>query len=192
MRQDVATVTFDRFRPETYYFRFMLRRLPEFIEPLRWAGLGRSVKGRLPLARLRRLAESLQSTGGEVLVELEFGIDEQGRPSILGTVSARVEVLCQRCLSAMVLPLDLDVRLYLTASESEVADASEGFDTLMVGDEPMRLADIVEDELILGLPLVAMHSPDVCAVTTQYGVRAGEQVAKPFAVLAELKKGPKG
>ena len=169
----------------------MLRRLPEYIEPLRWAGLGRSVKGRLPLARLRRLAESLQSTGGEVRVELEFGVDEQGRPRILGSVSARVEVLCQRCLSAMVLPLDLDVRLHLTASESEEADAPEGFDTLMVGDEPMRLADIVEDELILGLPLVAMHSPEVCAVTTQYGARADEQSAKPFAVLAELKKGPK-
>ncbi len=137
------------------------------------------------------MAESLQNTDGEVGVELEFGVDEQGRPVILGSVSARVEVLCQRCLMAMVLPLDLDVRLFLSVSESGEADAPEGFDTLVVGDASMRLVDIVEDELILGLPLAAMHSPDVCAVTTQHGVRAEEQVAKPFAVLAELKKGPK-
>lgn len=166
----------------------MLQRLPEFIEPLRLAGLGRSVKGRLPLARLRRLGESLHSTAGEVGVELEFGVDERGRPRVLGSVSARVEVLCQRCLADMVLPLDLDVRLYLAISEAEERDVPDGFDTLVVGDKPMMLADIVEDELILGLPLVAMHSRDACAATSE---DADEQPGKgenPFAVLAALKK----
>ena len=169
----------------------MSQRLPEFIDPLRLAGLGRSVKGRLPLARLRRLAESLHNTDGDVSVELEFGVDEQGRPRVLGTVSARVEVLCQRCLAAMVLPLDLEVRLYLATSEAEEADVPDGCDSLIVGDKPTLLADMVEDELILGLPLVAMHSQDECAATLAYAADADDQPGKdenPFAVLAALKK----
>ncbi len=91
------------------------------------------------------------------------------------------------------LPLDPDVRLFLSVSEAGEADAPEGFDTLVVGDIPIRLVDLVEDELILGMPLVAMHAPDVCAVATSYEMPAGEQAdeaAKPFAVLADLKRDP--
>ncbi len=167
---------------------FMLRRLPEFIEPLRLAELGRSLKGRLPLARFRRLAESLHDSDGED-VELEFGVDEQGRPRVVGRVCARLEVICQRCLTPMVLPMDLAVRLYLAvADEPDVAD---GFETLSVSDKPMLLADIVEDELILGLPLVAMHSRDACAARTEYSAgadKAPEKHENPFAALAALKK----
>ena len=167
----------------------MSRHLPEFIEPLRLAGLGRSLQGCLPLARFRRLAESLHSTDGEVDVELEFGVDEQGRPRVTGRVGARLEVICQRCLAPMVLPMDLDVRVYLAAAEEP--DGPEDFDALVVSDKPMLLADIVEDELILGLPLVAMHSRDACAARTEYSAGADAQATNnenPFAVLAALKK----
>ncbi len=167
----------------------MLRRLPEFIEPLRLAGLGRSLQGRLPLARFRRLAESLHDSDGEVDVELEFGVDEQRRPRVVGRIGARLTVTCQRCLAPMVLPMELDVRVYLAAAEEP--EVPDGFDTLIVSDRPMLLADIVEDELILGLPLVAMQSRDACAVKTEYSAGADGQPEKdenPFAVLATLKK----
>ncbi len=189
--ESFATLSFDRFGRETYHLTFMLRRLPEFIEPLRLAGLGRSLQGRLPLERFRRLAESLHSSEGEADVDLEFGVDEQGRPRILGRVGARLEVICQRCLAPMVLETDLVVRLYLAAAEAPELDVPDGFDTLSVSDRPMLLADIVEDELILGLPLVAMHSRDECTARTEYSVGADKHAEKgenPFAVLAALKK----
>ncbi len=169
----------------------MSRRLPEFVEPLRLAGLGRSVKGRLPVDRLRRLGKSLHGTDGEVNVELDFGSDAQGRPQLLGRISARLEVLCQRCLTVMALPVEANVCLYLAAAEAEEVDTPEGGETLVVGDQPMRLADIVEDELILGLPLVPMHDEDTCKVPRNYatgGDEKGLEGHHPFALLAAWKK----
>ena len=53
--------------------------------------------------------------------------------------------------------------------------------------------DIVEDELILALPLVPMHDEATCQVPRSYatgGDEKGVEEHHPFAQLAELKKNP--
>ena len=183
-------MSFDRDIEHTYHFPAMSARLPEFIEPVRLAELGRTLRGRMPLGRFGRLAASLNRTDGEVEVAMEFGMDEQGRARVIGKVSACLEVLCQRCLSPMSLPMDLELRHYFITSDAEESQVPEGFDALLVGEKPMFLADIVEDELILGLPLVAKHPEGACLACTDYSVNAPETPGKsenPFAVLAGLK-----
>ena len=66
----------------------MSARLPERVDPLRLAELGRTFHGRLPLARLVRLGQSLCDQAGEVEVELAFGRDEQGRLTLSGRIDA--------------------------------------------------------------------------------------------------------
>lgn len=168
----------------------MSNRLPEFIEPLWLAESGRSLSGHLPVRGLRRLAESLSGTDGEVEVSMDFGVDEQGRPRLLGNLFVEVEVLCQRCLEIMRLPLRLDLLLGLVTSDAEGADLPENMEPLVVSGKPMSLADIVEDELILGLPLVPVHPPGACSARTEYTTPAeGEEqpVKGPFAALAALR-----
>ena len=166
-------------------------RLPEFIEPLRLAELGRVLQGRLPLSRFRRLGESLVTTDGDAEVLLEFGTDEQGRPMVQGNVATELMLRCQRCLEPMALSLDLPVRLALVQSEAQEQNLPPGFEALVVGKKPSLLADIVEDELLLGLPLVPMHGPQECRPARDYEVDAGEGTAQshsPFEVLAKLKR----
>ena len=108
----------------------------------------------------------------------------------MGKVSASLEVLCQRCLGPMGLNVDLELRHYFITSDAEEAQVPDGFEALLVGDKPMFLADIVEDELILGLPLVAKHADSACRAYPEYSDTAGEAPGKdenPFAVLAGLK-----
>jgi len=170
----------------------MSKRLPEFIEPLRLAESGRSLSGCLPVRRLRRLAESLSGTDGEVEVSMDFSLDGQGRPHVVGSLSVEVEVLCQRCLEAMRLPLRLDLHLGLVSSDTEGADLPEDMDALIVSGTPTSLADIVEDELILALPLVPVHPLEACSARTEYATPAeGEEQRPegPFAALAALKTG---
>ena len=122
---------------------------------------------------------------------LEFVVDEQGRPIVQGTIAAGLTLRCQRCLEPMVVSLELPVRLALVQSEAEEQNLPPGFEALMVGERPIPLAQIVEDELILGLPLVPMHPEQACKVVKDYGVDAGEgadQSANPFGVLATLKR----
>jgi len=168
----------------------MSQRLPEFIEPLRLAESGRSLSGRIPLARFHRLAESLSSSEGEVDVVMDFGLDEQGRPCLLARIRVRLQVLCQRCLEPMDLPMELETRLQLVTSEGKEQALPEGFEALVVSESPFFLADIVEDELILALPLVPMHPDDICPARAKsgFGMESdSENRESPFAVLETLK-----
>jgi len=170
----------------------MSDRLPEFIEPLRLAELGRVLRGHLSLSRFRRLAQILSAADGEAEVMLEFGTDERGRPQVTGTVKAELELICQRCLESMRLPVVAEVRLGLVSSEAEEDQLAPGFEAVPVGEGPVSVADIVEDELILGLPLVPMHPQTQCGAVEEYALDVGEGAQapeSPFAVLASLKKG---
>jgi len=142
----------------------MSDHLGELIEPLSLAEKGRTLTGQLPLSRLDRLCQSLQDGKGEVGVSLHFDKDEVGQPRVMGRLAAILQLQCQRCMQAMDMPVSVDVHL-----------------------------GIVEDELILALPLVALHEMKDCpAADAQVGQdeqnKVSPQRENPFAVLAELKK----
>jgi uncharacterized protein len=170
----------------------MSDRLDELIEPLLLAAKGRTLKGRIPLAQLGRLVPSLYGTEGFAEAELRFDRDEVGLPCIKGRINALLTLQCQRCMQAMTLPLTVEVSLGIVTSKDAAEKLPENYDPLLVTAEPMKVADIVEDELILALPLVAMHEIKDCPSGERFQ-RTEEETAEParenpFAILAELKK----
>lgn len=170
----------------------MSDRLDDLIEPLALAAKGRTLKGQVPLAQLERLVPSLYGAEGVAEVELCFDRDEVGLPCVKGTITAELTLQCQRCMQAMVLPLTIDVSLGIVTSKAAAEKLPDNYDPLLVGAEPIKVADIVEDELILALPIVAMHEVKDCPSGDQYQRTEEEAVQpkreNPFAVLAELKK----
>jgi uncharacterized metal-binding protein YceD (DUF177 family) len=58
-------------------------------------------------------------------------------------------------------------------------------ETLVAGGQPLSLATLVEDELLLALPMFAAHPENECPATA--AVR-GHGKQNPFSVLASLKK----
>ena len=150
-----------------------------------------SFAGEIPLAGLGRLAELLYSgesarTAGSIQVSFEFVSNEYGLPMLTGKLETRLELECQRCLGAMELPLALDLRLMVDASDEVVRDSS--LDTLYSDDGYIDLFDVIEDELILAVPLVARHDDRAC---NQHwptdGDDAAAMVENPFAALRALK-----
>ncbi len=87
----------------------------------------------------------------------------------------------------------MEVRLGLVVSDEEARQLPEGMEPLLVTESPMPLSEIVEDELILALPLIPMHSPDACKGVEP--LRRSRVIAEsdqeradnPFAVLESLK-----
>ncbi len=168
----------------------MSDHLDELIEPLFLAEKGRTLTGRLPLSRLDRLCQSLQDGKGVVDISLDFDRDEVGQPRVMGRLTAILQLQCQRCMQTMGLPVSVDVHLGIVRTQRQAESLPDNYDPLLVSDEPMTAADIVEDELILALPLVALHEMADCPAA---GAPAGQdevvaQRENPFAVLAELKK----
>jgi uncharacterized protein len=150
----------------------------------------------LALEMLPRLAVLLNRTDGMVTVTMAAGVDEQGIPFIFGRLNTAVELVCQRCLGSLRLPLDLTVRLGLARTEAEADHLPESYEPLLVPAGGLVLADWVEDELLLALPRIPRHD-DLRECTANgyqasFGALAPDQESRqPFAVLAALRRDSK-
>ena len=146
----------------------------------------------MPIAPMRRLADSVHKPDGEVRVELSFGHDQSGRPCVRGTIEGTLELVCQRCLAGLPYRCDINVNLALVASEQGTEELQPGYEPLVVADTPLSLSELVEDELILALPFVPAHESSQCAVKERYRARVdlkGNSTSNPFRILGEVRDG---
>ena len=108
------------------------------------------------------------------------------------TASASIPLTCQRCMTAVDSPIKVDQWYRFVATEEiAMAEDDESEEDLLVMEPQFDLLAVLEDELIMALPVVPMH--EVCPVTVQLQtgeIEADESVEKPnpFAVLGQLKK----
>ncbi len=164
----------------------MSSQLPEHIEPCKLAEKGARLVGNLDLGRMRRLTPSLCRANGTVEIELEFGKDERGNRLVTGGWSARLELICQRCLEPMEIALSRELRLELVGATQESGCMSLDFEPIQVFEsETVSLLEMVEDELILVLPMAPVHAIGDCRRKDIMG--PGEENQSPFGVLAKLK-----
>ena len=149
------------------------------------------------------LHPDIEPADKELDVRLEFlggilgGI--QGFPEIKGHVTGSLDIYCQRCLAALNWPVDIDFRVVVIASEADFDEVSEPFDTVVAGEQGIRLAEVIEDELIGSLPLAPMHM-DLASCETSIGVKFTDidsepsepdseaEMNRPFGDLASLLK----
>ncbi|WP_425600982.1 YceD family protein [Dyella sedimenti] len=153
----------------------------------------RSFQGDLPVAALARLGETLAGTEGTVRYELDFGRDDLGTAYLDVRVQAPLTLTCQRTLEPFVLPVTVDSRLGLIRTEREESALPPAVEPLLVAEDgKLNLADVIEDELLLALPLVPVN-PDSKLPEEVVGPEPGETPGEgrsdnPFAILRELKK----
>lgn len=103
---------------------------------------------------------------------------------------------CQRCLQPVALPLALKTTLRFVRGEDEAARLdAESEDDVLALERAFDLRALVEDELLLALPLVPRHEqcPQPLAVPPQPEAEAEAPVREnPFAALARLRRRPAG
>jgi uncharacterized protein len=163
--------------------------LPESVDAWRMVQARRSFQGRLPLASLPRLRGSLAATDGAVDFDLEFGKDDLGVAHLRVRADASLPLTCQRTLEVFRLPVHVDSRLGLIAHEADEAALPGGYEPLLTADGALHLADVIEDELILALPVVPVK-PGAEREASAFAGAVQEAVGEPenpFAVLQSLK-----
>lgn len=150
--------------------------------------------GTLPLTAMPRLLGSVAAPTGTVSYDLEFGRDELGVAYLQVRADVPLTLICQRTLEEFVLPVHIDSRLGLITREEEEAGLPEGCEPLLVTQDGMRLRDVIEDELILALPLIPMKPGNEDLPETVWSDEPSEVVEEPrknpFAALGVLKKTP--
>jgi len=154
---------------------------PAAIDGLAFARGATVLGGQLGLESLPRLARS-GCSGAIVDFVLEGEINERGKPGLRLAVDGSVRLECQRCLDDLDLPLHLEAQLEFAASDAEIAAADDAIERVVAGRE-MSVAALVEDEVLLALPMVPKH--ERCNAAAELGAKAQ---ASAFQALAALKK----
>lgn len=140
------------------------------------------------LTRLRELLHPQQSDAEQrrIAVRFEFLKNEFDVPMITGQIETGLVLECQRCLQPLELPVSLDFSLMVDASDETLRQSN--VETLYSDDGYVDINEVVEDELILALPLVALHQDTAC--NEHWQVSATAEIAdreNPFSVLQQLK-----
>jgi uncharacterized protein len=164
-------------------------RVPEILDAWRMVAASREFEGRVPLRALTRLRGGLLDDDGEVRFVITFGTDALRVPFVLLQIEAELPLECQRSLQRFLLPVHLQQRLGLIRDEADEAALPPEYEALLVpADGMLRPTELVEDELILALPVVPV-SPEAEMVEREFAPTV-EEVAKasPFAALVGLKK----
>ena len=166
--------------PENRYDRALMSEpLPDLLDVNRLALRGVRLEGRFAIARFDRLRDMVAEPDGEVAFALRFYRDSEGRARIAGTIAGRVVLVCQRCLQPVEQGLAAEMDLVALAEERDLIQVPAEAEPLLTGGEPVRLTDLIEDEAILALPIVAVH--EQCAAPDAGASRNGD--ASPFAAL---------
>lgn len=171
----------------------MSKVLPEIVKPDALVQSAETLAGTVAVAHMDRLTPLLADTAAEAEVELEFGRDADHFRVIHGHVRADLTLVCQRCVQPMKFSVDSDIVLGLVATEDEAQHLPERYEPLICASPTLNLRAVIEDELLLALPIVPMHAESECtkqapadASATQASQGESDERRRPFAGLAEL------
>lgn len=138
----------------------------------------------LSLADLPRLISRSPEVGGSVRGAVRFGRSAGAAVADL-TVEGAATLRCQRCLQPMQWPLRSSVRVALLASETEAQALPEEIEPMLAPEGRIRIVDLVEEEVLLALPIVPLHA-EVCTELPHEPPGREQQTQQPFARLGEL------
>ncbi len=133
------------------------------IDAIRFARAGESCSGEVPIADRDRLLDLLADDQGTInfLVRGELA---GGRPTLHLTIEAVVKLVCQRCLEPYDQSVKIDSRLPIARNEAEL-ERWERDDPLLdalLADQALDVLALVEDEILLGLPVAPRHPEGEC------------------------------
>ena len=164
------------------------RREPDLIELDMFAGKPKVWEGDLRPEDLPRLAESLANGDGKLHYRVSAGLDRQRRKVVSCIIEGFVFLTCQASLDTFRHPVSIDDRLVLVEDESGLPPMEEEVDgeDYLVADEPLDVLELVEDAVILALPMMPRKPGLEAAGPVR--IESGGGRDSPFAKLASLKK----
>ena len=166
------------------------RSKSQLIDPDRLSSKPIVIEGTAAPGDLPRLAESLANGEGELRYRVSAQLDGQRRKVASCIIDGFVFLTCRASLDTFRHPVSIDDRLVLVEDESRLPPIEEESDTedYLVVDEPLDVLELVEEAVILALPMMP-RKPGLEWKETKAGAAVDEKVS-PFAKLSRLKKSP--
>lgn len=169
----------------------MMAALPQYIRFYTAAKMQQSWRGEIGIDRFPRLISYVGSTDGSLCYNISFFNDQNQEPVMELEVSGKLLLKCERCLEKVGHALHVNARL--TSEELSLASLGDAQEI------SFSVLDVMEDEIILSLPLVVKHKtleechPSILKwVESNSGLDDEKAVEKdrrnnPFEMLKKLK-----
>jgi len=180
----------------------MANPLLEPVPPADLANIGQVIETKGKVEDFKRLTEIVDADlsalpegsipqkwrQASVDITLRFGwIDARpGIPALEGRVATRLAAVCQRCLGLLELSLGTEIKLLLPRSGVSPAEC-DGYEIWEFDENTVRPADVVEEALIMAMPLSALHeSSDDCKAFFDAEQLDDSKTVRPFEDLRSL------
>jgi len=171
---------------------------PSHLDVKAFAQAASAIAGHDLLSKYERLMQETQGLGAERPLNWsargELRTDEAGAEQVWLhlTVDTSLPLTCQRCMG----PVDLAVVVnrsfrFVDSEEAAEAQDDEAEEDVLALSQEFKLTDLIEDEVLMALPLVPRH--EECPVEVKLAVAdpgfeaASAEKRNPFAVLAKLQ-----
>ena len=154
--------------------------LPKFADPQRLADLLTELEGEVDLGSLARLRGLASESGGKAHMRLSFRRDDMKRAVMVGRAEAALALVCQRCGAPFANRIETQWQIVFAQSEEDERALADLGQDVWYHTGPVDVAEVLEEELMLALPMAPRHLED-CEPQQQQAI-----APHPFAALAGL------
>lgn len=159
----------------------------------RLALAGQVVDGQLYMWQLpRTMAATQAQQDRRVSVELRFAEDNQRRVRLTGWAQGHLELQCQRCLEPFETTVAADIAGVVVVDDDAAASVPREDEPIMAEEGILDVHALVDDEMLLALPLVARCDRPACRaeydIDESSSSAVDEKKTNPFAALEALKR----
>jgi uncharacterized protein len=120
--------------------------------------------GEFAVENMGRLAEHVGAQAGTVSAAFAFSRHDAGWIRLVVSLQATLSVTCQRCLGPLELEITEDVEFGVVDTDASASLVPEDLETVVLDGDRFSPQSLVEDEMIMAVPLVPKHAAEQCAV----------------------------
>lgn len=170
----------------------MQNRLPLTIDPIKAAQKRLDYTGVYPSARFERLVSSIEALNNDVTCSLSFYFDAQRLCVIAIVAECELVLRCERCQNQFTKIIRVENKFSPVKNDVQAEALPEHYEPVLTNEfGEVDVLALVEDELILALPIVPVHDSTHCEVSEAnwiFGeIPEEDEKPNPFAILASLK-----
>lgn len=174
-----------------------IQKLPTKLNISSEANRKSDFKGIYEPKQLTRLQDIVASIEGNTKVSFSCFYDAIKTPLLTGTASVTVTLTCMRCFKPFLYEINIKFKLTPVKDDTQSYTIIDDYIPIVVDEfSEINLLEVIEDELILAIPINPMMDYDTCDYKTNvltFGDNLDETKPKdstansPFAVLSSLK-----
>ena len=136
------------------------QNIPPLISARKAAIAGITYSGVVRGKDIGRVAAAVLEIEGPLSVSLRFDINEGRKRTVEAKIEGRVSMQCQRCLKPVSVLVETCSTLTVVAHDEEAASVLRTTEPLLLDGDDLVVYSLIEDEVLLALPIVALHSID--------------------------------